>query len=90
VSIKTYSVDEVADGLDCTPRWLTEQVRAGKFPARKVARHWRFTEEDVAAIFALCANNFRGLADADTTPGSTTVRIVTGLTPRSRRRLVGP
>jgi excisionase family DNA binding protein len=82
MSIQTYSVDELAAALDCTPRWLVEQVRARRFPARKIARHWRFTEQDVAEIFAVCSNDFQHTDDAVVTP-------ITGLTPRSRKRVVG-
>ncbi|MCU1697342.1 MAG: hypothetical protein JWR34_3405 [Mycobacterium sp.] len=82
MSITTYSVEELAAGLGCTPRWLTEEVRSGRFPARKVARHWRFTEQDVADIFHLCARDFHK-------PVTVPVAPVTGLTPRSRKRVVG-
>ncbi|MCV7004409.1 helix-turn-helix domain-containing protein [Mycobacterium gordonae] len=86
-NFKTYSIDEVAEGLDCTPRWLTEQVRSGRFPAIKIARHWRFTSADVEAIFSLCANNFdRGAGGSVTVPD---VARIVGLTPRSRRRVLG-
>lgn len=89
--IKTYSVDELAESLACTSRWLTEQVRANKFPAHKVARQWRFTDQDVAAILLLCANRFSARSDA-THPVSDVEPLpaaepVTGLTPSSRRRL---
>lgn len=88
MSLKTYSLDEVADGLGCTARWLIEQVRAGKFPGRKIARGWRFTESDVDDIFTLCRNGFHG-------PDTTSMRSVpvmsmaSGLTATSRRRVVG-
>jgi hypothetical protein len=87
VTIKTYSVDEVAESLYCTPRWLTDQVRTRRFPARKIARHWRFTESDVQTIFALCANGFEDLADTATWSAATPV--ASGLTQRSRKRVMG-
>jgi excisionase family DNA binding protein len=86
VSFKTYSLDEVADCLGCTSRWLIEKVRAGQFPAHKIARHWRFTESDVDNIFAICANDFR---DREVTPVWHAAPLVSGLTATSRKRLVG-
>lgn len=90
MSTKTYSLGKVAEDLDCTPRWLTEQVRSGRFPARKIARHWRFTEADIELIFALCANDFGKTTGTTTVSSATNVTpIATGLTPRSRKRVVG-
>jgi excisionase family DNA binding protein len=83
MSVTTYSVAEVSEQLVCTERWLLDQVRAGRFPARKVARHWRFTQQDVADIFDVCANDFHKPADA------AVVTPIAGLTPRSRKRMVG-
>jgi len=88
VSLKTYSLEEVADGLGCTARWLIEQVRAGKFPGRKIARSWRFTESDVDDIFTLCRNGFH---DPAITPirSLASVSMASGLTATSRRRVLG-
>ncbi|WP_353962099.1 helix-turn-helix domain-containing protein [Aldersonia sp. NBC_00410] len=77
----TYSIAEVAAVFDCTTRWLTEQVRAGRFPAKKIGRHWRLTEQDIADALDACANDFH-CAPSD-------VAMVTGLTPRSRRKVAG-
>lgn len=38
--------------IQCGERWLTDQARAGTVPARRIGRHWRFSEEDVQAIIA--------------------------------------
>jgi excisionase family DNA binding protein len=89
VSITTCSLVEVAQALGCTPRWLTEQVRAGRFPAHRIARHWRFTEANVEEIFALCANDFREPIDATTASGDAVTSLALGLTARSRKRLIG-
>lgn len=86
MSIETFSLDEVAKCLDCTTRWLTEQVRANKFPARKIARQWRFTEADVATIIALCGNGFPNRAAGEHAPPDF---VATGLTERSRRNVAG-
>jgi Helix-turn-helix domain len=77
----THSIAEVAASLDCSPRWLTEQVRAGRFPAKKIGRNWRMTDQDVADALDICANKVRCTAD-DFAMG-------TGLTLRSRKKVVG-
>ena len=66
MSFATYSLDDVAHSLACTTRWLTEQIRSGRFRARKIGRHWRMTDSDVAAALDACANDpLRPAADAD-------------------------
>jgi len=89
VNLKTYSLSEVAEGLGCTRRWLIEQVRAGKFPARKIARHWRFTESDVTDIFALCANEVRELDSRKVLQSVPAVPMASALTATSRKRVIG-
>lgn len=81
MSITTYTVEELARGLNCSVRWLTEQVRAGKFPGRRIARHFCFTDSDVAEILELCANEFHKSKDVQHRPA-------VGLTSQSRRRLL--
>ncbi|AYR01114.1 excise [Mycobacterium phage LeMond] len=48
-TLLTYPLDEVAARIPCSERWLTEQVRAGRIPGRKIGRHWRMTEADIEA-----------------------------------------
>jgi hypothetical protein len=62
-------------------RWLIEQLRAGIFPGRKVARAWRMTDADIEAALDICANDFH-CPTAD-------VAIASGLTPRSRKKVAG-
>ncbi|QJD50348.1 excisionase [Mycobacterium phage MarkPhew] len=45
----THPLDEVAARIPCSERWLTEQVRAGRIPGRKIGRHWRMTDADIEA-----------------------------------------
>ena len=61
-------------------RWLIEQLRSGRFPGRKVGRHWRMTDADINTALDICSNE--GLRNvASTAPA-------VGLTARSRRRLL--
>ncbi|QFP94834.1 excise [Mycobacterium phage Marshawn] len=45
----TYPLADVARRIPCSERWLTEQVRAGRLPGRKIGRHWRMTQADIEA-----------------------------------------
>ena len=81
MSITTYSAEEVATGLGCTVRWLTEQARHGRIPARRVAKQWRFTQEDCADIITQYANGFCRPQNGSPVPAA-------GLTQRSRSRLL--
>lgn len=81
MSITTYSAEEVAAGLGCTVRWLTEQARHGKIPARRVAKQWRFTQQDCADIVALYGNGF-------CQPQNESLMPAAGLTQQSRIRLL--
>lgn len=76
----THSAEDVAVDLGCAPRWIKEQAREGKIPARRIAGQWRFTDSDVEEIIALFANGYRRPDIESTTPGS-------GLTQQSRLRL---
>jgi hypothetical protein len=78
--IRTYSTAEATERIGApSERWLVEQLRAGRFPGRKIGRHWRMTDQDVRDALDLCRNNSRSVH----THGAPVV----GLTPRSRKRI---
>lgn len=53
---RLYSVAEVCELLQCdSESWLTDRVRSGEFPARRVCRHLRFSVGDIENIIAACA-----------------------------------
>jgi Helix-turn-helix domain len=53
---RLYSVAEVCELLQCDSEdWLKDRVRSGKFPARRVCRHLRFSVDDIENIIAACA-----------------------------------
>ena len=54
-------------------RWYVARLRDGRLPGRKVGRHWRLTEQDIAAAIDICKNDPH-VTDAPT-----------GLTPRSAK-----
>jgi hypothetical protein len=59
-------------------RWLKEQIRAGRFPARLVGRAYRMTDADIADALEIMrvANCPRSRA-----------QIGAGLTPKSRQKV---
>lgn len=74
---RTYSVAEAAEQIGApSERWVVEQLRAGRFPGRKVARTWRMTDVDIADALEVCRNNPR-----------VTKAAAVGLTPTSRKRV---
>lgn len=76
----TYSIADVADRMGApSVRWVLDQIRAGRFPARKIGRSWRMTDEDVADALDACRNSVRQRSD--------TSEALAGLTPASKRRL---
>lgn len=55
MTARTMSLDEAAALIPCRPRWLANQIRAKRIPARKIGGHWRLTEADVeSALEAFC------------------------------------
>ncbi len=77
--MRTYSTAEAAHEMGApSERWLIEQLRSGRFPGRKLGRHWRMTDEDILDALAVCANDF---------PRVKQLERVVGLTPTSRKRI---
>ncbi len=69
--IKTYSLTEVAqalcgDSMARPERWLTRQIAAGRFTARRVGRQWRMTQEDLDHALSVMANHAPAPAPAPT------------------------
>lgn len=54
----TYNIADAAQRMGApSERWVVEQIRAGRFPARKMGRAWRMTEQDIADALDACRNN---------------------------------
>jgi hypothetical protein len=73
---------EVAADIGSTERWLAERVRSGRFPAHRVGRQLRFTDEDVAEIIRLCA-----IPAALPTDDARTCDSASSMTPTTARRI---
>ena len=52
---RMLSIEDVADYLGVSQRWVYEQVRSGRLPAMLIARSWRLRQEAVD----LFAESFR-------------------------------
>ena len=78
----TYGTAWVARRINApSERWVIDQIRAGRFPARKIGRAWRMTEQDIAEALEACLSTRRSHAGVGAPP--------TGLTSTSRKRLGG-
>lgn len=79
--VTTHSSVEAAELIGCTDRYLQDQVRAGRWRARKIGRNWRLTDEDIQYALDVCANKVTPVVAADN-------NIHVGLTPTSRRKVM--
>ena len=49
------TISQAAARIPCSERWLADNLRAGKFPAHRLGRKWMLSDEDIAAILAVCS-----------------------------------
>lgn len=73
----------VEAGLAPSVRWLEDQIRARRIPARKIGRHWVMTDADIDAALEVWSNK-REPEQTSETGG------FLSLTPTSQRRRCGP
>ncbi|UVD40903.1 excise [Mycobacterium phage Kashi_VT1] len=78
----TRPLAEVAALIPCSERWLTEQVRAGRIPGRKIGRSWRMTQADIDAAL----ESFRVSPESGRKSVAPPAKRPLALTPTSRRR----
>jgi|SRR5271166_134740 len=50
-------LSQAAAKLHCSERWLADNLRSRRFPAKKIGRRWMFTENDISAILQICSVN---------------------------------
>jgi hypothetical protein len=48
---------QAAAQLHCSERWLADNLRAGRFPAKKINRKWLLSADDITAILEICSVN---------------------------------
>jgi hypothetical protein len=52
----THSLAEACLLIGCESEdWITDRVRDGTFPARKIVRQLRFSDDDIRGIIDACA-----------------------------------
>jgi hypothetical protein len=77
----THSITEVTAQIGApSERWVVDQIRSGRFPARKIGRAWRMTDQDIADALDACRNTLR--------PEEKVPRHLSGLTAMSRKRIL--
>lgn len=74
----TYTPAEAAAMIPCKERWLVDQLRAGRFPGRKIARDWRMTRADIEEAIEISRY---GSARARA------AQIIDTVSPHTRRRM---
>ena len=78
----TYSTGYAAQQIGASSeRWVIDQIRSGRFTARKIGRTWRMTEQDIAEALDACRNTRHLQTDTDPRPS--------GSNPTSNKRLGG-
>jgi hypothetical protein len=50
-------LSQAAAKLQCSERWLADNLRRGRFPAKKIARKWMLDDDDISAILQICSVN---------------------------------
>jgi hypothetical protein len=48
-------LNQAAAELHCSERWLADNLRAGRFPAKKIGRKWMLSDEDITTILEICS-----------------------------------
>jgi hypothetical protein len=81
MDMSLMALSEAAAQLHCSKRWLADNLRAGRFPAKKIGRRWMLTDDDIATILQLCsvmpiamANNCSAGRESSTSLTQTTLR----------------
>jgi hypothetical protein len=83
-------LSQAAAKLHCSERWLADNLRAGRFPAKKIARKWVLDDDDIVGILAICsvtpaefcAETARFVTPASSMTKTTARRIQQGTHPR--------
>ena len=77
-------LSQAAAKLQCSERWLADNLRSGRFPAKKIGRKWMLSDDDIATILQICSVNKSSAFCADS---SVSVAPSSSMTKTSLRRL---
>jgi hypothetical protein len=62
-------LSQAAAKLQCSERWLADNLRSGRFPAKKIARKWMLSPDDISTILQICSVNQSSGLSADFSVG---------------------
>jgi hypothetical protein len=77
-------LSHAAAELHCSERWLADNLRFGRFPAKKIGRRWVLGDDDISAILQICSVNHASAFSVDSTAG---VAPSSSMTKTTLRRL---
>jgi len=63
--MELMDLSQAAAALRCSERWLADNLRAGRFPAKKIGRKWVLGDGDITAILEICTANHAPAFSAD-------------------------
>jgi hypothetical protein len=75
---------EAAAEIRSSERWLADNIRRGRFPAKKIGRKWMLDDDDMSAILEICSINQSSVLSADSSVG---VSPSSSMTKTTLRRL---
>jgi Helix-turn-helix domain len=55
--VRVFALEEAAEQIKASKRWLADQARAGTIPARKIGGKWVFVEADLVEILERFRND---------------------------------
>lgn len=73
---------QAAAELRCSERWLADNLRAGRFPAKKIGRKWMLGDDDISTILQICSVRHASAFSADSSVGFAPSSSMTGTTVR--------
>jgi Helix-turn-helix domain len=82
--MQLWDLSQAAAELHCSERWLADNLRSGRFPAKKIGRKWMLSDDDIAAILQICSVNHSFAFSADP---SVSVAPSSSMTKTTFRRL---
>jgi hypothetical protein len=56
-NMRVFALEEAAEQIKASKRWLADQARAGIIPARKIGGKWVFVEADLVEILERFRND---------------------------------
>ncbi|MCV7097586.1 helix-turn-helix domain-containing protein [Mycobacterium kubicae] len=61
------NLQQAAAEIPCSPRWLADGLRSGRFPGHKIGRRWMLSEVDISTIIEACSVRPAAIVKTDAT-----------------------